>query len=241
MRILAVESSAKVASCAILDGEKLVGEIFLDSGLVHSTILAPAVKSLLDFTRLSANDIDLFAVSNGPGSFTGVRIGVSLVKGMALPLNKKTLGVSTLYAMAFNAIDQKDTIVCSCMDARKDQLYAALFRIKAGKPFRITEDTAISAQDLFLKVKDLKKKDMILLGDGANIFYNFINNNFEKREIENIRLVCLNFRYQSARSVALAARTLLKGETKAGDAQSLQINYLRPSQAERERIERLSS
>ena len=240
MRILAVESSAKVASCAMLDDEKLVGEIYLDSGLVHSTTLAPTVKSLLDLSQFSVKDIDLFAVSNGPGSFTGVRIGVSLIKGMALPLNKKTLGVSTLYAMAFNAIDQKDAVVCTCMDARRDQLYAALFHVKDGKIFRITVDNAVSFQDLFLTVKDFKEKDVILLGDGADIFYNFINKNFEK-ETENIRIMHSGFKYQLARSVAFAAKTLLESGTEAGDAQSLQINYIRPSQAERERIERANS
>ena len=231
MNLLAIDSSSKVASCALLSGERLLGEVYLDAGLVHSTTLAPMVKHLLDLSSFNIKDVDLFCVSNGPGSFTGVRIGVSLVKGMALALGKKTLGVSTLYSMAFNAIDLKDAIICPCMDARKNQLYTAIFNLENLKITRITEDTAIGCEGLFSKLLEYKNINIILAGDGADLFFNFVK---EKGVSLNskIRILSHGYRYQTAKNVAFAALNLLEKGEKTVKPKDLGINYLRPSQAE---------
>lgn len=231
MNILAIDSSSKVASCAILSGEKLLGEVYLDAGLVHSTTLAPMVKNLLDLSSFNIKEVDLFCVSNGPGSFTGVRIGVSLVKGMALALGKKTLGVSTLYSMAFNAVDLKDAVICPCMDARRNQFYSALFNLENFKVSRITEDTAISAEDLLLKLEENKNENIILVGDGADLFFNFV----KEKDIalnSKIRILSSGYRYQTAKNVAFAALNLLEKGEKTVHPKDLAVNYLRPSQAE---------
>ena len=237
MNILSVDSSAKVASCAILNEEKLVGEIYLDCGLVHSTTLAPMVKSLLDLSNFCIKEIDLFCVSNGPGSFTGIRIGVALVKGLALSLNKMTLGVSTLHALAFNAIDQESALICPCMDARRNQLYAALFKLENSKITRITKDSAISSEDLFLNLKEheSKNKNIILVGDGADLFFNFIRKQEQFFLNNKVKVLSSGYRYQAARNVAFAALNLLAQNNVPSPAKNLQVNYLRPSQAEREK------
>lgn len=231
MNILAIDSSSKVASCALLSSEKLLGEVYLDTGLVHSTTLAPMVKNLLDLSGFNIKDVDLFCVSNGPGSFTGVRIGASLVKGMALALGKKTLGVSTLYSMAFNAVDLKDAVICPCMDARRNQFYSALFNLENFKVSRITEDTAISAEDLLLKLEENKNENIILVGDGADLFFNFV----KEKDIalnSKIRILSSGYRYQTAKNVAFAALNLLEKGEKTVHPKDLAVNYLRPSQAE---------
>ena len=227
MNILSIDSSTRVASCSILSGEKLVGEVYLDCGLVHSTTLAPMVKSLLDLSNLQIKNIDLFCVSNGPGSFTGVRIGVALVKGMALSLNKMTLGVSTLRALAFNAIDQESALICSCMDARRDQLYTALFKAENSKITRITKDSAISFEDFFFKLKEQKNKhkSIILVGDGADLFFNFVQKQKPFFLNKRFKVLSSGYKYPSAKNVAFAALDLLSQNNAPLLAKDLQVNY----------------
>lgn len=236
MNILAVESSAKVASCAMLENDKLIGEIYANCGLVHSKTLASMIQNLLNITGVSIQSIDVFAVSNGPGSFTGVRIGVAIVKGMALVLNKPVVGVSTLYAMAQNSVSLENFIICPVMGARVNQFYSAMFNVKNGKLCKILDDCAISADELFLKLKEYKNENIVLLGDGADIFYSYIQNeNSCYVKGLDIKVMPAAFKYQSARGVAYAAEEILSNnEAAAVSAQQLQINYLRPSQAERE-------
>ena len=143
MKILAVDSSALVASVALAEDGALLGEYTINNKNTHSETLLPMIESLLGFFSLSASDVDLFAVSSGPGSFTGVRIGAATVKGLAFAMNRACVGVSTLEALAYNMIAYKG-LVCAVMNARRAQVYTALFRSDGNELTRITEDTAIT-------------------------------------------------------------------------------------------------
>ena len=136
MLTLAFESSAKAASAALCDGETLISSVMQCSGLTHSRTLLPMAEDLLRNTGLSMAEIDCFAVAQGPGSFTGIRIGVSTVKGLAWAAEKPCVGVSTLAAMAWNGI-AAGGLVCTVMDARRSEVYNALFTVVNGKPERL--------------------------------------------------------------------------------------------------------
>lgn len=147
MKILALDSSAKTASAAITDGEQLISEAFVNAGLTHSETLLPMVASVLSLARLTMADIDGCVITDGPGSFTGIRIGIAAVKGLAMPNETKCCGVSTLKAMAYN-LRYDNCIACCAMDARCSQVYSAIFRCFDGKVERLTEDDAIPASKL---------------------------------------------------------------------------------------------
>ena len=239
MNILAIESSAKVASASVLKGNNLLGEIYLDCGLVHSKTLALIVQNLLDITSFKLEDVDVLAVSNGPGSFTGVRIGVSIVKGMALVLDKPAIGISTLYAIAQNSIMLNDNLVCTVIDARNGQFYAAIFEIKNCNLFRLLEDSAISAANLFSKLCNYGNRNIVLSGDGAELFYDYINKNDISKKL-NVKVMDIRYRYQSSKGVAYAARNLiLSNKSAMTSIPDLQINYLKPCQAEMELSKKL--
>lgn len=222
MKILAFDSSAKSASVALTDDNKIIGSYFTNTALTHSRTLVPMAQNLLENTNTSIESIDVFAVSSGPGSFTGVRIGVSAVKGMAMPLNKPCASVSTLEAMAYNFI-QENCCVISLMDARCQQVYNADFKIKDGKIIRLCKDRALSIAQLYEEIKTLEGK-VILVGDGAQLFYNSI-----KELSDNFTLAPEHLRYQNATGVAFAA--LNKDTVSAGE---LMPSYLRLPQAQRE-------
>ncbi len=222
MKILAVDSSAKACSVAIIDDNRILGSFFINTALTHSQTLVPMIDSLLINTNTKLDSIDCFAVSAGPGSFTGVRIGVSAIKGMAMPLNKPCIAVSTLEAMAYNVID-RDCVVCSVMDARCNQVYNALFRITDGVITRLCDDRALSILDLADELKDYNE-NIILVGDGAELCYN----SFKELNID-ISLAVEARRYQNAEGVAFAS--LDKQKISAAE---LMPAYLRLPQAERE-------
>ncbi len=228
MLTLAFESSAKTASVALFDDNGLLAQYFQNSGLTHSRTLLPMAEDLLKNQGLAAADIDLFAVSHGPGSFTGVRIGVSTVKGLAWAAEKPVCGVSTLEAMAYNAQAEADCLICCAMDARRNQFYNALFEISDGSPVRLCEDRAISADELAAELKKCKKR-VFVVGDGAVLCYNAL-----EKECDDVVLAPEPLRYQTAWGVAMAA----KGKDSISAADLLPV-YLRLSQAERERQERV--
>lgn len=223
MRILAVDSSAKSVSVAISDDKKIISEFYLNTGFTHSQTLMPMVKSALDCAGIDINSIDLFAVNKGPGSFTGIRIGVAAIKGMADFHKKKCIGISTLEAMAYN-LSSNNCIACCVMDARCKQVYCALFDIKDGNVTRLTDDSAISITELESLLKNFEK-NKILVGDGAELCYNEMKDNFN-----DIQLAGENIRFQRASGTCLCANT----KNNYVNANELVPEYLRLSQAERE-------
>lgn len=230
MKILALECSAVPSSVAILEDDKLLAEFYCNIGLTHSQTLMPMVESVLNSTSLTVDDIDGLCISAGPGSFTGVRIGISTLKGLAAPQNKQCVGVSTLEAMAYGFIDYNG-IVAAIMDARCNQCYCALFLCENQIITRITEDLALSMSELCDRIKEAQEKfklPAIAVGDGAALFIG----NFQN-ELQNTTLASSGNRYQSARFVAVAAKEhFLKGNTITHS--ELQPIYLRLPQAERE-------
>lgn len=226
MKILAVDTSATAASVAVAEENKLIGEFSINTALTHSQTLMPMVDELLKNTGLSVNDIDAVAVNAGPGSFTGVRIGVAAVKGIAFPKNLPCVSVSTLESMAYNMLGN-DCIVCSVMDARCSQVYNALFRVKGCTVTRMTDDRALSLTDLKNELQNINEK-VVLVGDGAVLCSKFLG-----EELENIMIAPFNNRIQTASSVAYAAfEKINNGETVKAD--ELMPVYLRLPQAQRE-------
>ena len=226
MKILAVDTSATAASVAVAEENKLIGEFSINTALTHSQTLMPMVDVLLKNTGLSVNDINAVAVNAGPGSFTGVRIGVAAVKGIAFPKNLPCVSVSTLESMAYNMLGN-DCVVCSVMDARCSQVYNALFRVKGCTVTRMTDDRALSLTDLKNELRNINEK-VVLVGDGAVLCSKFLG-----EELENIMLAPFNNRIQTASSVAYAAfEKINNGETVKAD--ELMPVYLRLPQAQRE-------
>ena len=228
MKILSVDSSAIVASAALSEDGRLLAEYTLNNKNTHSETLLPMIESLLSFFSMETADIDLFAVSIGPGSFTGVRIGTATVKGLAFASNKPCVGVSTLEAIAYNLRFHKG-IVCPVMNARRSQVYTAVFRSDGERLKRLTEDLAISIAELDSMLAEYSE-EVALAGDG----YDICLKGFEKTAI---RYVPERLRHQSAFSVAEAALAAYNSGKYCSDSE-LGVEYLRPSQAERERAER---
>lgn len=226
MKILSVECTASPVSAALAEDGKILGEYFLNQKTTHSQTLMPMIDSLLNVCNVAPNDIDAFAVTVGPGSFTGVRIGVSAVKGLAEPLDKPCIPVSVLEAMA-NNMEAIDCIVCAVMDARCNQFYNALFKVQYGKIERLCEDRAILKEELINEVANLENGSLPIfaVGDGADIFYESA-----KDSIENLKLAPECLKYQRATGVYKAA--LEVKETVL--AEELLPTYLRLPQAERE-------
>lgn len=227
MIILAIDTSANPGSVALVnENGKIIGEYFINTTLTHSETLMVMVDSLLKTTKTDIKEIDLFAVSTGPGSFTGIRIAVAAVKGMAMGLNKPCVSVSTLDSMAENLI-LSNGIVCAVMDARCNQVYNSIYKIKDRKIEKLCEDRAIKIEDL---TKELKKQNekIILVGDGALLSYNLM-----KDTIKNIELAPENLLYQRGSSVAIQGIKEYNNK-KTVSAESLMPKYLRMPQAQRE-------
>ena len=232
MLILAFETSAKAASVALTENGKLLGESYQNTGLTHSQTLMVMAEDLLKQCNKTVNDLTAVAVAEGPGSFTGVRIGVAAAKGFAWGRQIPCYGISTLEAMAIS-LGAWQGYVCPCMDARRSQVYNALFYVNHSVPERRSEDRAIALSELKEELKNLEEP-IFLVGDGANLCYNTL-----QAEIPNLILPPEHRLHQRAVGVALAAeRKCAAGEP--GDGNALSPNYLRLSQAERERNEKLN-
>ena len=232
MRILAFETSAKAASVALLTDGALTAESFQNSGLTHSRTVMKLAQDLLETCELSPADLDFVAWANGPGSFTGIRIGAAAAKGLCWGLELPALPVSTLEAMAWNAVDLEG-VICCCMDARRSQVYNALFRARDGALTRLREDRAISLDEL---AADLVTLDgpIHLVGDGALLSWENLRD-----RVSGLHLISEHLRQQRAAGVGLAGwRAVLLG--KAENAALSVPNYLRLSQAERERLAKQS-
>jgi tRNA threonylcarbamoyladenosine biosynthesis protein TsaB len=229
MLLLAFETSAKAASVALFEGNTLLGEQYQNTGLTHSQTLLVMAQDLLAQCGKKAADVTAVAVANGPGSFTGVRIGVAAAKGFAWGGECPIYGVSTLEAMALG-LGVFEGYVCPVMDARRSQVYNALFYVNQGKLERITPDRAIALSDLEEELKNLKKS-VFLVGDGSKLCYNTLS-----EAVPHLVMPPESRMHQRAVGVGLAA--LAQGNP--DDPAGLSPNYLRLSQAERERNERLN-
>lgn len=219
--LLAIESSAKTASVGIVRDGVTLAETFQNNGLTHSKTVLPMVEQILKTSGVSLKELRAIAVAAGPGSFTGLRIGVAAAKGLALAADKPCIGVSTLAATAYNVADG---FVCVAMDARAGQVYAALFRMRAGVQERVSEDAALPIELLEEPLR--AEKSVILLGDGATLCYTRY-----KETQPGLILAPDCLRYPRASGVAAAAA----GCTPTDPAE-LAVRYLRLPQAERERL-----
>ncbi len=229
MLMLALESSAKAASAALFEDEKLLAVSVSNAGLTHSRTLLPMAEDLLRNLDKSVRDVGLVAVAHGPGSFTGLRIGMAEAKGLCWALQIPVIGVSTLEAMAFGGPDMDSSMLCCAMDARRGQVYNALFTVRDGRPVRLTDDRAISLAELEPELNSYGKP-WILLGDGAELCYNTLD-----KDKLSLHLAPEPLRLQNARGVGLAAMGKAPQPVDA-----LLPVYLRLSQAERERQAKLS-
>ena len=235
MKILAIDTSAGPASCAVAEEGRLLASAFQNTRLTHSQTLLPMVESMLRGAALTLEEMDLLAVSAGPGFFTGLRIGMAAVKGMAFPGDKPCAAVSTLAAMARNLEGLPlEGLVCPVMDARCQQVYTALFECRDGVVTRQTPDEAISIEELKNRLISVKKS-VIMVGDGANLCYNTL-----KDSVGTLRLAPPHLLYQQAAGVAAEAALLLR-EGRVTKAAELQPVYLRLPQAERELRRRQSA
>jgi tRNA threonylcarbamoyladenosine biosynthesis protein TsaB len=231
VKILALETSAVTASVAVAEDERLLAQSFQNSGLTHSATLMPMAADLLKNTGLTLDEMDVIAVAAGPGSFTGVRIGVAAAKGLAWPGDKLCAPCSTLESMAWQ-IAHMDGEICAVMDARRGQVYNARFLAQGGGLTRLSPDRAIGLSEL---AEELKKsgKPQILVGDGAQLCYNAFGSAGIPVELAPPHLV-----YQTAWGVCRAALELAR-QDKLVPACQVTPQYHRLSQAERERLERM--
>ena len=230
MLLLAFETSAKAASVALMEGGKLLGESYQNTGLTHSQTLMVMAQDLLKSCGKTPQQVEAVAVAAGPGSFTGIRIGVAAAKGFAWGKELPCYGVSTLEAMALN-LGVYDGYVLPVMDARRNQVYNALFRAEGGQLTRLCEDRAISLQELGEEIKTLEK-NVFLVGDGALLCYNTL-----RETVTGLVLPPEHRLHQRAAGVALAAQAMADAGL-PGNGAELTPNYLRLSQAERERLAR---
>ncbi len=231
MKILAFDSTAKAASAAVCEDEKLLALYNVDNGLTQSELLLPMIENLLASLKLDYSDIDIFATSTGPGSFTGVRIGVALLKGLAFGRDEACIGVSTLEALAENARGLSGLIV-PVMDARRNEFYNAIFRSENGELKRLTPDRAISADEL---AKELISygEEIHLTGDGYDVAVKLLS----ERGVALSQTPML-LRNENAYSIATLALKKYKNGEVTSDSE-IMPTYLRLPQAERERLEKL--
>lgn len=224
-----MESSATSASVAYVKDGKILAQNYINAGLTHSTTLMPMTQALLQNANLTLSDVDYFAVSVGPGSFTGLRIGISAIKGISLAENKPCVPVSTLEAMAYNYA-YTDTIVCCVMDARCKRFFNAIFKCSAdGTVERLCEDRAISYEELEAELNEkYSENTVVLVGDGAELA-----KNLKCKPSVNLRIAPPHLRYPQATGVAMASEKYIEcGKTVS--SQQLLPSYLSLPQAQRE-------
>ncbi len=230
MKILAVDTSAVAASCAVCEDGVVLGESFLNRKLTHSQTIFPMMEDMLKNCRLSLNEIDAFAVAAGPGSFTGLRIGISAVKALAFAAGKPAAGVSTLLALAYNLVGTKG-IICPVMDARCGQVYTAAFRGTETSLERLIIDEAVPIEQIFSQLQDIyqiEKVPVWFVGDGAKLCAEY----WEKQNFDFPAFLA-----PAARQFSHASSAAFAAEQESGlFAPAVELNpfYLRLPQAERE-------
>lgn len=231
MNILAVDTSSKTASVCILKDEKIIAESFCNASLTHSQTFMVMVENAFKISKTDQSEIDYFAITKGPGSFTGLRIGIGGIKAMAQVLKKPCIGISSLEALSYN-ISFLNGIICPVMDARCNQVYTAIFKSDGKNLERIMQDTPMQITELGEKLKEFNEK-IYLVGCGADITYEAL-----KDGVSNIEVVPQTLKYQKASSVALCAKTYIEKGEGVTDAFGLELSYLRLPQAQRELIKK---
>ena len=227
MLILGIDTTAVSAGAAVVRDGKLISETYVNTGLTHSQTLMTLIDTALKLVDLTISDVDAFAVSAGPGSFTGVRIGVSTIKGLCFAENKPCFSVSTLEALA-NSVDLEGYIICPVMDARCMQVYTALFEKQGEEIVRIMEDAPKTLAELYEILSSYDKKIMFV-GDGADISFKFMS-----EKMHNVTKFSEIFKFQHASGVAITAHRNYNRGAEFISADKLLPSYLRLSQAERE-------
>ena len=231
MKILAFDGTAKVASVAVADGDRILAYSTIDNGLTQSELLLPMAEDMMKSLKLSYSDIDAYATSVGPGSFTGVRIGVSLIKGLAFGRNIPCVEVSTLEALAEN-LRGLEGVIIPCMDARRGQVYSATFISDAQKLTRINDDRAISLSALAEELREYDGKPIYICGDGYDVARKALID--KEINLENTPSLLI---LENAASVAMVAKKKIENGETVSDSEISPL-YLRMPQAERERLER---
>ncbi len=226
MKILAIDTSGQNCSVCILDEQKVICDFNLNTGITHSETLLPIIDTLCKFSKIDLKDIDVLACALGPGSFTGLRIGIATLKGFSLGTNQKVIGVSTLEALAHN-VSEFDGIICSVLDAKNNNVYAGMYKHENGKPVRIGDYITEDLETL-IKILEEQHSKIIFVGDGAQNF----KTRFEESFGEKAYFAPLHLNNQLASSVAKAA--LARAQNNDFDEMDkLNPLYLKKSQAER--------
>ncbi len=234
MKILSVDSSLNTASVAICEKDTIISEFFINAGLTHSETLAPMIDSSLKNAKINPEEIDLYSITCGPGSFTGIRIGLSTVKAMAFVNNKPCVGVSSLAALASNCLDfcKPSQIICVCIDARCGGVYNALFECTLSgdskKLVRLCEDRAIASEDLLLELETLEC-DINFVGDGSLMCYNLIREKFDSFDF---KITLSKNNYINASTVAFIGKEMYDAGVYTSSFE-LSPNYIKIPQAER--------
>lgn len=231
MKILAIDSSGMVASAAVVEDDKVLAEFNINNKKNHSTTLLPMIDALTKFLQLDLETLDAIAVSRGPGSFTGLRIGSATAKGIALSLEKPIVEISTIETMAYQLFGVKG-LICPLMDARRNQVYTGVYRFNEAALETVMEDSALDIEDV-IKFLNAKGEPVMFLGDGVPVYKDVLK---EKLDIPYEFALAFQNRQRAAALGVLAVRYAEEGRTVASEMHRPQ--YLRLSQAERERLER---
>lgn len=227
MKILAVDTSSAVASAALVEDDKLICEVVLNNRLTHSQTIMPIIDDVFKKSELKPSDIDVFAAASGPGSFTGLRIGVTTVKGLAHAVKKPVVGVNTLEALAYN-LPFCPYIIAPIMDARREQVYNAFYRMENGDAVEITPPRAIALSECLAELKEMGEQ-VVFLGDGVPVF---------KEKIKEILGSAALFAPHTANAQRASAVAEAAKRKNTVEYSELVPMYLRRSQAEREFDER---
>ncbi len=235
MKILAIESSSLVASAAIVDDDVLVAEYTVNHKVTHSQTLLPMIDEILKMTQTDKHSLDAIAVSGGPGSYTGLRIGSATAKGLGMALDIPLIHVPTIDAMAYNAYGYAG-LICPIMDARRSQVYTGIYEFSDGSFNTLLENSAITFDELMHKIDEVNKsgKKVMFIGDGIPVFRDSIDEYFKGRGYE---LAPASINRQRAASVAVLGELYYR-EGKTEPASEHLPDYLRLSQAERELAEK---
>jgi len=231
MKILAIETSSKICGSCLCEDDKIIDKLEIDNGLTHSQNLMPLIKDLLDKNNLKISDLDAFVCDIGPGSFTGIRIGVATAMAFVdCSNNAKYTGVSSLEALAYNI--KEDGFIASIIDCKNDNCYYALYELKNGKYTEILSPTAASIFEMFEQLKNTTNKTITFVGDGVNAYQSEILLNIENAIYASKSLNIIN-----TENLAFAGFNKLS----SGSELSLTPLYLKKPQAQRQLEEKLSN